>query len=132
MLFLDLNGFKQVNDTFGHTVGDELLKIVGERLQNCLREEDLLARFGGDEFVILLEETTEEESAIEVANRLNQALKLPIIINGNHFNITTSIGIVIDQQNYDQQDGILRDADIAMYESKSSGSDHVIFQPKMR
>lgn len=127
VLFLDLNGFKQVNDTFGHTVGDKLLKIVGQRFQNSLREEDLLARFGGDEFVIFLQEITEENSAIEVATRLQETLNSPININGIYFNVRTSIGIVINQQNYYQHDAVLRDADIAMYESKNSGSDYFIF-----
>ncbi|AFZ44568.1 diguanylate cyclase with PAS/PAC and GAF sensors [Halothece sp. PCC 7418] len=127
VLFLDLDGFKSVNDTLGHTIGDQLLIIVGERLANCLREDDLLVRFGGDEFVIVLDDVTEENSAIEVANRIHQILTRPVMLNGVEVTIGTSIGIVFDNPNYTDAMPILRDADIAMYDAKNRGASYVIF-----
>lgn len=127
VFFLDLNGFKQVNDTHGHTIGDELLKVVAQRLSNCLREEDLLARFGGDEFVIVLEGITEKASAIEVADRLHESLKCAIVVQGIHLEIGTSIGIVFAHSGYTEHDAILRDADIAMYEAKHREANYMIF-----
>lgn len=130
VLFLDLNGFKYVNDTFGHEVGDQLLINVTLRLQNCLREEDMIARFGGDEFVILLERLPKKQGAIEVANRIQEVLKTPIVLNDIEVQVGTSIGIVYDEGQYSSSDPILRDADIAMYRSKNQGVDYIIFDEK--
>lgn len=127
MLFLDLNRFKTVNDTFGHTVGDELLVIVSQRLNNCLREEDLLVRFGGDEFVIILDHVSDEHQAIQVANRIHETLTTPVLLQGVEVTIGTSIGIVLDDSNYTDPTPILRDADIAMYEAKNNDFPYVVF-----
>ncbi len=127
VLFLDLNGFKYVNDKFGHEAGDQLLLNVALRLKNCLREEEMIARFGGDEFVILLEELPTKQSAIEVASRIQATLKVPIVFNNLKLQIGTSIGIVYDEGQYSSSDPILRDADIAMYRSKNMGVDYIIF-----
>jgi len=128
VLFLDLNGFKYVNDKFGHEAGDQLLINVALRLKNCLREEEMIARFGGDEFVILLEELPTKQSAIEVASRIQVALKAPIVFNNLKLQIGTSIGIVYDEGQYSSSDPILRDADIAMYQSRNQGVDYIIFE----
>lgn len=130
VLFLDLNGFKEVNDNFGHNIGDRLLINVTQRFENCLREDDMIARFGGDEFVILLEKLPEKEAAIQVANRLHQVLENPIRINDIEVKISTSIGIVYDDGQYSNSDPILRDADIAMYQSKTQGVDYIVFDQK--
>ena len=127
VLFLDLNRFKTVNDTFGHTVGDELLVIVSQRLKNCLREEDLLVRFGGDEFVIILDNISDEHQAIQVANRIHETLTTPVLLQGVEVTIGTSIGIVLDDSNYTDPTPILRDADIAMYEAKNNDFPYVVF-----
>lgn len=127
VLFLDLNGFKHVNDTFGHEVGDQLLINVTLRLENCLREEDMIARFGGDEFVVLLERLPKKQGAIEVANRIQDVLKAPIVLNDIEVQVGTSIGIVYDEGRYSNSDPVLRDADIAMYQSKNQRVDYVIF-----
>lgn len=129
VLFLDLNRFKAVNDTFGHTVGDKLLIIVSQRLQDCLREKDLLVRFGGDEFVIVLDDISAQNNAIQVANRIHQALTKPVLLQGVEVTIGTSIGIVMDDPNYTDPTPILRDADIAMYEAKNNDLPYVIFEP---
>jgi diguanylate cyclase (GGDEF)-like protein len=128
VLFLDLNDFKSVNDTFGHTIGDQLLVVVAQRLKNCLREDDLVARFGGDEFVIILEHLENEQGAIEVVHRIHQAIAQSIIINQIELEITTSIGIVFSDPQYTTTDPILRDADIAMYEAKNSSAHYAIFE----
>lgn len=127
VLFLDLNRFKAVNDSLGHNVGDQLLIIVAERLQNCLRENDLLVRFGGDEFVILLHDLQEKQAAIEVANRIHEVLATPIQLGEIEITIGTSIGIVFNDPNYTDASLILRDADIAMYEAKNKNLPYVIF-----
>ncbi|PSO51199.1 MAG: hypothetical protein BRC33_01090 [Cyanobacteria bacterium SW_9_44_58] len=137
VFFLDLNRFKAVNDTLGHSAGDELLTLVGQRLQHCLRETDLLVRFGGDEFVIILEHLPDRQGALElrsakqasivVANRIHDTLSTPFLLLGEEVAIGTSIGIVIVHGQYDHPDSILRNADTAMYQAKTSGAKYIIF-----
>jgi len=132
LFFLDLNGFKYINDTFGHTVGDELLIAVSQRLQSCLRENDIIARFGGDEFVILLERLHQSQDAINIANianRIHHSLQTPIYLHHSQqeVQVETSIGIVFDEANYTDSETILRDADIAMYISKRNWKPYVIY-----
>ncbi|MFB6276671.1 MAG: diguanylate cyclase domain-containing protein, partial [Halothece sp.] len=130
VFFLDLNKFKAVNDTLGHSAGDELLILVGQRLKNCLRETDLLVRFGGDEFVIILEHLQDQQGAIAVANRIHETLSNPILLLGNEVTVGTSIGIVLVHDQYTHPDLILRDADIAMYQAKQSGAPYIIFNDR--
>ncbi|MBE9101856.1 EAL domain-containing protein [Vacuolonema iberomarrocanum] len=118
ILFLDLDRFKVVNDSLGHTAGDCLLRNVAQQLQACLRMGDTVARLGGDEFVMLLEDIQGVHDAIEVANRIHQSLKAPISLNGHEVFISTSIGITLNSAHYTQPDQLLRDADIAMYRAK--------------
>lgn len=118
ILFLDLDRFKVVNDSLGHTAGDCLLRSVAQQLQACLRMGDTVARLGGDEFVMLLEDIQGVHDAIEVANRIHQSLKAPISLNGHEVFISTSIGITLNSAHYTQPDQLLRDADIAMYRAK--------------
>lgn len=121
VLFLDLNRFKVVNDSLGHIIGDQLLIEIARRLQGCLRPNDTVARLGGDEFTILLEALKGQNEAIEVAERIQEALKLPFDLNGHVVSSTASIGIV-PSAGYEKPEFILRDADTAMYHAKSRGS----------
>ena len=143
VLFLDFDRFKQVNDTLGHAVGDELLRQIAQRLQDGLRPGDSLmhssdfshvaARIGGDEFVILLDDIRGALDAEVVAGRLLDILALPYAIGAHKVSSTVSIGIVTSEHAVDDADGVLRDADIAMYEAKHTGrARYVIFEPAMR
>jgi diguanylate cyclase (GGDEF)-like protein len=124
VLFLDLDRFKVVNDSLGHLAGDQLLKIVAKRLVACLRAGDTVARLGGDEFVMLLEEIQNIGDVIEVVQRIQDILQVPISIDGNEIFVSTSIGIALNtNHHYTQPDELLRDADTAMYRAKSQGRD---------
>ncbi len=141
VLFLDFDRFKIINDSLGHDVGDRLLISISERLRANLREIDTPARFGeghlpvrlgGDEFVILLDGITDARDAVVVAERLQKALSEPHVLDGHQVISTASIGIVTSEGNYERPDDILRDADTAMYQAKSSGkARHVVFDERM-
>jgi len=123
VMFLDLDRFKVVNDTLGHMIGDELLRSVGQRLQNCLRDCDTLARIGGDEFTILLPEVFDNNAATEVAKKIINSLKKPFIIEGHECFISTSIGIAHYPDDGANMETLIRHADIAMYSIKDEGKD---------
>ncbi len=132
VLFLDCDRFKVVNDSLGHLVGDRVLIEVARRLESCLRPMDTVARFGGDEFTILLDEIGDFRNLISIAERINQVFKLPFYIDGQEIFLSCSIGIVLVDQDYQDPDMILRDADIAMYRAKALGRDrYQIFAPEM-
>ncbi|MGV8026532.1 MAG: putative bifunctional diguanylate cyclase/phosphodiesterase [Anaerolineaceae bacterium] len=133
VLFIDLDQFKNVNDTLGHSTGDELLIKFSERIKKCIRNVDTFARLGGDEFTILLEDHEIKQKAVEVADRIQQNLHEPYLLSGQKFFITASIGIVNDiSENYDNAEAILRDADIAMYRAKELGrARYQIFDPQL-
>ena len=118
VLFLDLDRFKIINDSLGHSAGDCLLQKAAERLTACLRAGDSLARLGGDEFVILLEGIKSVEDAVEVVHRIRQAFEKSILLEGHEVTVGASIGIVISAAHYAHPDQLLRDADIAMYRAK--------------
>ncbi len=120
-MFLDLDRFKEVNDTFGHSVGDLLLQSVTERLIVCLREVDLIARWAGDEFVIILPQIHTREDIIEIAQRLIKAMQPEFILEGNCLNVTTSIGIALYPQDGLDSNTLLESADTALYKVKKSG-----------
>jgi diguanylate cyclase (GGDEF)-like protein/PAS domain S-box-containing protein len=122
VLFLDLDRFKVVNDSLGHPAGDELLIAVAERLQKCLRPADTVARFGGDEFAILLEEMHEPADASRVAERIQQELTVPVKLGGFEVVTSASIGIALSTTGPDSPELLLRDADMAMYRAKGSGN----------
>lgn len=130
VLFLDCDRFKLINDSFGHLVGDELLKAIAKRLRNCIAQTDLVARFGGDEFTVLAEVKT-VGSAIQIAQRIRDELRSPFVIRGQQLYTGCSIGIVVSDSNYRQAQEILRDADTAMYRAKQSGIGYTLFKPEM-
>ncbi|MGB9640922.1 MAG: EAL domain-containing protein [Anaerolineales bacterium] len=133
VLFLDLDHFKTVNDTLGHMLGDQLLVMAAKRLQECLRAADTIARFGGDEFVFLLEDMDETNDAVRIAERILEGISAPFNLAGHEVNISASIGIVLNNGDYERADEILRDADIAMYRAKNLGRNrYVIFNSAMR
>lgn len=123
LLFIDLDGFKNINDTYGHDAGDTILKVSAERLEACIRKSDLAARFGGDEFVILLENIQNDTVATEIADKIIQAIQQPILLDNNlQGQVGASIGLrIIDQNNTHSVDDILKLADQAMYEAKRRG-----------
>jgi len=121
VLFLDLDRFKNINDSLGHTHGDLLLVAFAERLERTLRPIDTLARFGGDEFAILLSGMTDATDAVRVAQRIQDELSQPFVLDKNSAFATASIGIALSSSGYDRPDDILRDADIAMYRAKENG-----------
>ncbi len=121
VLFLDLDRFKVVNDTLGHSVGDELLKQVANRLRSCLREGDTVARLGGDEFIILLPNINSDDIARLVGKKLVDAIKQPFIVDGNELFLTGSIGISMFPDNGETADLLIKNADTAMYYTKEQG-----------
>ena len=121
VLFLDLDRFKVINDSLGHLVGDMLLERVSETIKSCLRKEDTLARFGGDEFVILIEDVPRPSLAIRVAERILEKLETPFTIDEHVIHAGTSIGIVQGCLKYNRPEQLLRDADTAMYRAKANG-----------
>jgi diguanylate cyclase (GGDEF)-like protein/PAS domain S-box-containing protein len=132
VLFLDLDGFKLVNDSLGHAIGDQLLIAIGRRLEGCVREGDTVARLGGDEFVILAEDIGEPRDAYQMADRALDELQSPFALNGRELVVAASVGIVVSGPNYDRAEDVLRDADIAMYQAKAQGkAGHVIFDKAM-
>ncbi len=133
VLFLDLDRFKNINDSLGHLAGDQLLVAIAQKLQTGLRATDTFARLGGDEFVILLDDLEDDAGALRIAEWINQELKTPFMLSGHTVFITTSIGIVYSKLKYEQPEDVLRDADIAMYSAKASGrARHEVFEPPMR
>jgi diguanylate cyclase (GGDEF)-like protein len=132
VLFLDLDRFKLINDSLGHLAGDKLLIGFSERLKECLRLGDTVARIGGDEFTILLEETVEIEEATAVAERIRESLSEPFELQGSQVFTSASIGVAMSSRTYEGPDDILRDADTAMYRAKAMGkAQHAVFDAEM-
>ena len=132
VLFMDLDGFKVVNDSLGHGVGDQLLVAVAARLRNCLRPEDTLARFGGDEFVVLLEDVDGPEEPVRVVERILAALSEAFNLHGRELFVTVSVGVALGGARWKRSEDLLRDADTAMYEAKSEAtSGFRVFDPAM-
>jgi diguanylate cyclase (GGDEF)-like protein/PAS domain S-box-containing protein len=122
VLFIDLDRFKNVNDSLGHGAGDELLIAVARRLESCLRPGDTVARLGGDEFTILLDEVADVDHAVQVAQRLHKEMARPFRVQGHEVFVTLSLGITVGAGgDYDRPEDVLRDADTAMYGAKSNG-----------
>ncbi|NOZ79216.1 MAG: EAL domain-containing protein [Acidobacteria bacterium] len=132
VLFLDLDRFKNINDSFGHAVGDALLTLISERLSTFLRPGDTLARLGGDEFAILINNVNDPSDAVHVAERVHALLNERFLVRGNEIFISTSIGIALTTTGYARAEDVLRDADISMYRAKAGGGNGTqIFDRKM-
>ncbi|MEN8188499.1 MAG: sensor domain-containing diguanylate cyclase [Thermodesulfobacteriota bacterium] len=127
LIFIDLDKFKPINDNHGHNAGDLLLKVVAKRLQNCIREADTVGRFGGDEFVVLLPTIEKSTDALEVAEKIHQALNRPFKVAGYPvMNISSSIGVAIYPEHGDDETQLAKNADAAMYLAKKRGRDNVV------
>jgi len=133
LLYMDLDRFKDVNDSLGHMLGDELLIAIAQMLQGVLRPTDTVARLGGDEFVVLLDDIGEISDATRVADRVQQELTTTSLLRDHEVFVSASIGIVLSTSGYTDPVDVLRDADIAMYRAKAHGrSRYEIFDPLMR
>jgi diguanylate cyclase (GGDEF)-like protein len=124
VLFLDLDHFKQVNDTLGHEAGDALLKEVGRRLRRCLRDSDIVARLGGDEFVVLVPEPSNEDDVAVVARKMLAAVAQPFTLMGNDVSLTVSIGVSLYPEHGEDEETLKQHADIAMYLAKEQGKNN--------
>jgi diguanylate cyclase (GGDEF)-like protein/PAS domain S-box-containing protein len=122
VLFLDLDGFKEVNDSLGHAAGDRLLIQVAERLHSCVRPSDTVARFGGDEFAVLIEDASDDIDVVQVAERVLEGLRQPFVVNGRELHVRGSMGIARMDGDVDGADQLLRNADLAMYRAKAAGN----------
>jgi diguanylate cyclase (GGDEF)-like protein/PAS domain S-box-containing protein len=132
VLFIDLDGFKLVNDSLGHEAGDRLLVIAGQRLARFIRPGDTVARLGGDEFAILLDGLADTRHATRIAERLLEALKPAFIIDAQEVFVSASIGVAISTDGSDRPADLLRSADIALYEAKGAGrATYAVFEPHM-
>lgn len=130
VLFLDLDQFKTINDSLGHSIGDKLLKMVGERISFQLREEDVVSRFGGDEFVVVVSEFDHMLDLSNIAEKLLFIIKQPYIIDGYDLSITSSIGISVCPEDSDVAETLIQNADTAMYQSKDLGRNAFQFHTK--
>jgi diguanylate cyclase (GGDEF)-like protein/PAS domain S-box-containing protein len=132
VLFLDLNRFKVVNDSLGHTTGDALLALIARLLSSCMRAEDTVARLGGDEFAILVHDAARDEDAIRAAQRIHEVLAEPLEVDGHRIFTSASIGIAFPATAEDGPQDLLRNADLAMYRAKSAGPGrHALYVPSM-
>ena len=133
VLFVDLDRFKIVNDSLGHQAGDQLLQMTSRKLEACLRPGDTVARMGGDEFAILLDDTESLTASTQVAERIQKRLSMPFSIGNQEIFTTASIGIVEGTPRYVEPEDLLRDADMAMYKAKQSGkAHHEVFDAAMK
>jgi diguanylate cyclase (GGDEF)-like protein/PAS domain S-box-containing protein len=132
VMFLDLDNFKVINDSLGHQAGDTLLVTIAQRLLSTVRPEDIVARLGGDEFTILIDDVVSEDDAIQVAHRIADELRIPVKLGSQDVFVTTSIGIAVSSEEQNDAEKLLRAADLAMYQAKSSGkARYSVFDPSL-
>lgn len=132
VMFIDLDRFKLINDSLGHTMGDRLLQAVSQRLLKCVRKGDTLSRFGGDEFTLLLPDIAHDNAASQVAEKILDAIKVPFMIAGHEIYIGASIGIAVYPDAGDNLETLIKNADIAMYRIKNSGKNgSILFNAEM-
>lgn len=127
LLFIDLDRFKETNDTFGHDAGDVLLRLAADRIRACARKTDTVARFGGDEFTVILNDIRSPEHVERVAEKILKALASPFEVSSQTVSISASIGITLSPQDADAAEALIKNADRAMYEAKSAGSNRLRF-----
>ena len=133
VLFIDLDDFKTVNDSLGHSAGDELLISVAARLRSCLRPEDVVARLGGDEFAVMVEDARDaEEAATVVARRIMDTFGMPLAVGPETVSVYVSVGIATSRHGDTSAEELIRDADVAMYKAKTAGKNRFqVFHPSM-
>ena len=132
VFFLDLDRFKDINDSLGHSLGDALLKGVSDRIRHCVREGDTLARFGGDEFTLLIPRIEHIEDAAKIAQKIIETLKIPFVVSDRELFVSTSIGVSIYPTDGTDPETLVRNADTAMYRAKDSGRDNYqLYAPAM-
>lgn len=129
IIFLDLDHFKSVNDKYGHSAGDQLLRQVADRLKSAVRKADTVARIGGDEFVLLMAELSEKESVLGLAEKIQDALREPFLIDGQALRISCSIGVAVYPQDGNDANALTKNADESMYRAKASGRDCIEVSP---
>jgi diguanylate cyclase (GGDEF)-like protein len=127
LLFLDIDNFKQINDTLGHHIGDQLLQIVAQRLSSCVREGDTVARLGGDEFTILLESLNQPDDVAPIARKIIDTLIQPMRLDGQEISVTASVGISLYPSDSERPDELIKCADTAMYDVKKEGRNNFRF-----
>lgn len=132
IMFIDLDRFKAINDSLGHTMGDRLLQAFSQRLQRCIRKTDTLSRFGGDEFTLLLTDVGDDEAVMQVAEKILESIKKPFHVSGHEIYIGASIGIAIYPDSGETLEQLVKNADMAMYQVKSNGkSNAMVFNREM-
>jgi diguanylate cyclase (GGDEF)-like protein len=132
VMYIDLDRFKFVNDSLGHAAGDQLLIEIGQRIKRCVRSTDTVARMGGDEFTVLLTESSAETDAVQIAGRLIEAVAQPVSLRGEDVYVGASIGIALYPQDAQDAEAIKKHADVAMYEAKQAGrGQYCVFDPAM-
>ncbi|MBC3765905.1 bifunctional diguanylate cyclase/phosphodiesterase [Neptunicella marina] len=132
VMFLDFDNFRHVNDSHGHNIGDTFLIEAANKIKQCVRETDFVGRFGGDEFVVVLQHANVQKALEFVSNKLLSCFREPLVVSGQRFYITASIGVVITNNAQEQVDTIIRQADMAMYAAKDQGGDRFcLFEPQM-
>ncbi|MDP9331259.1 MAG: EAL domain-containing protein [Actinomycetota bacterium] len=131
VMLMDLDHFKEINDTLGHHFGDQLLKEIGPRLSTVLRDNDLMARLGGDEFGVLLPDIPDQRVAVRIAERLMEELEHPITVEGLALDVSGSVGIAIFPSQSEDADTLLRRADVAMYAAKEAGGGYEMYHEEM-
>lgn len=127
VLFIDLDEFKSINDTYGHAIGDKVLKMVGAHLQACVRDEDTVSRLGGDEFLCLLMEVEEEANVAKIAESMIKKVSAPCEINDVKLGVKPSIGIALYPRDGTSAEALLKNADAAMYKAKQDSNGYVFF-----
>lgn len=131
LLFIDLDGFKNINDTLGHDIGDQLLKEVGKRLQACIRGSDAAARMGGDEFTVILNNLQSNDQVTGIAEKIIAAINQPMELDGNNCQVGASVGIALYPDHAENAVALVKSADIAMYHAKANGKNTYQISPSL-